>query len=142
MALLTKYPLDLTAKVKTKTKISNPSVTGTNKGIVINQYTKEVIYCIDFILSSLHHLCMLISLKINNFEIHRGKRFSSKSYTQLSNALGQILNHRTMLYWLQYTHQQNLGCLTPEFLYFSVWKWAFQFLKPVCLETEHFCTGA
>lgn len=81
MALLTKYPIHLTAKEKNKDKISNPSVTGTNRGIVINQYSIEFMYCTDFILGSLHHLCMLISLKINNFVIHRGKCFCSKSYT-------------------------------------------------------------
>lgn len=78
MALLTKYPIDVTGKGKNKDKISNPSVTGTNKAIVINQYSIEVIYCTDFILDSLHHLCMLISFKISNFEVYRGKYFSSK----------------------------------------------------------------
>lgn len=81
MALLTKYLLDLTAKEKNKEKISNPSVTGANKGIVINQYITEVMYYTDFILGSLHHICMFISLKIGNFEIHRGKCLNSKSYT-------------------------------------------------------------
>lgn len=81
MALLTKYPLDLTAEKKKKRKISNPSITSTNKGIVMYQYSTEVIYCIDFILGSLHHLCMPFNLKISNFKIQREKYFSSKSYT-------------------------------------------------------------
>lgn len=52
--------------------MSNSIVIGTNKGIVINQYSTKVTYCTDFIL---HHLCMLISLKISKFEITQREMF-------------------------------------------------------------------
>lgn len=81
VALLTKYPLDLAPK-KNKDKRSNPSITSTNKGIVIiHQYHPEVIFCIDFIAGKCIPKYTYTSLKTSDSEIHSGKWFSVKSYT-------------------------------------------------------------